>query len=270
MELYLSPSKVQCYETCPRSYYFKYEAKIPSEATSANLPFGTAVHNSIEQFLINGDDPVDVFVSEWTKACQEETLQFSSTWSDKDLLATGSRLLSLFPEKWEEWKFELVYGVDNKPLTECMFTAKLAYQDIKVTFRGKIDVCVFTPKGEIGVLDWKTPAQASTTIFAERADQHTAYQMLMESDETLEIEIDKVGYADLVKAKIPKTSGRGPYIPDIHWVDRRSDEMVKEYQLKILKIAQDITRGYFPRQPGMAYNTPCNLCDYQKVCMESS
>lgn len=268
MTIRLSPSAIQAYETCPRMYYFKYVAKIPVETTSANLPFGTAIHTGIEQYLLNGDDPVDVFEAEWKKANEKQAIQFSSQWSQEELNATGVRLMTLFPEHWNNWGYQVIYGEDGNPLIERMFSITLKHGDLEVTFRGKIDIGVFLPTGESGILDWKSPAQASTIVFAERADQHTAYQMLVENEANLDMYVDKVGYADLVKAKMPKRDGRGPYIPDIHWVDRRSDEMVEEYKLKILKTAQDIQRNYFPRQPGMAFNSPCNMCDFPEACMK--
>ena len=268
MLINLSPSKIQTYETCPRMYYFKYIAKVPVEVTSANLPFGTAIHTGIEQYLLNGADPVDVFEATWKKANEEEAIQYSSQWTQSEMNETGVHLMKLFPTHWDQWGYQIAYEDDNKPLIERMFTITLKHGDIEVKFRGKIDIAVFLPSGHLGILDWKSPAQESTIIFAERADQHTAYQMLVESEKDLDMYVDKVGYSDLVKAKIPKRKGRGPHIPDIHWVDRRSDQVVLEYKMKILKTAQDIQRNYFPRQPGMAYNTPCNMCDYPDTCIK--
>ena len=268
MLIKLSPSKIQTYETCPRMYYFKYIANVPVETTSANLPFGSAIHTGIEQHLLVGADPVDVFEAEWKKANETQAIQFSSQWSQSEMNDTGVRLMQLFPEQWNDWGYQIAYEADDKPLIERMFSTQLNHNDLDVLFRGKIDIGVFTPDGHMGVLDWKAPAQASTVLFAERADQHTAYQMLIERETELDMYVDKVGYAELVKVKMPKKNGRGPYIPKIHWVDRRSDEMIEEYKLKILKTAQDIQRNYFPRQPGMAFNTPCNMCDYPDACMK--
>lgn len=269
MQINLSPSKIQTYETCPRMYYFKYVAKVPVETTSANLPFGSAIHTGVEQFLLNDSDPVEVFVAEWKKANETQPIQFSSQWTQSEMNDTGVRLMELFPKHWKAWGFQIAYENDDKPLIERMFVMNLKHDDLDVNFRGKIDIGLFLPTGQLGVLDWKAPAQASSLVFAERADQHTAYQMLVENETDLDMYVDKVGYADLVKVKMPKTArGKGPYIPDIHWVDRRSDQMVEEYQLKILKTAQDIQRTYFPRQPGMAYNTPCSMCDYPNECMK--
>jgi hypothetical protein len=251
-------------------FYLKHIAKVVTDVLSANLAFGRCVHLGIKQFLLNKENPAEVFEDNWYSETGKKQFRYSSDWTDKDMAETGIALLNQFVNYWESSGNEVVVDDKGEPLVEKYYSMILEHNGpngaVQVQFGGILDVEVFTPEANFGLIDYKTPRAESTPLFASLADQHTAYQMLTESANGTHI--DKCAYVELVKNKIPKRrQGKGPYIADVYWVPRRSDEMVQEYKLKILKTAQDISRGYFPRRPAMAFNSPCNLCDYPQACI---
>jgi len=46
---YVSWSAITCYQTCPLRYPFRYVEALPDQAVSANLVFGSAIHQAAER-----------------------------------------------------------------------------------------------------------------------------------------------------------------------------------------------------------------------------
>ena len=270
----LRPSTVLKFDECPSQYYFSEVEKLRSKATSANLPFGTAVHEAMTGYIlatVSGKpfDPVAVFESYWDHAIENETLEFSSIWDEDSMRQTGKRLVEQFPEIWDNSGLSPL--IDSKgPVVERRFETTIRPG---VVLTGQPDVVAVNSDAEVIALDLKTTASEYDPIFLLASEQLTAYQVLLDahSDE-LGIEgVDRLGFVELLKKKIPKTSrGTGPVIKAPHLVNARSTSMVRDYEEKVLNTAKDIASKRFPRRPRMAFNSPCSMCDFRSYCLQDS
>lgn len=270
----LRPSGVLKYDECPRQYFFQYQERLRSDATSANLPFGTAVHEAMTGYVlakVSGKpfDALDTFDTLWSKALETEVLEFSSMWDEDSLRETGKVLVERFQSVWDDSGFTpLIDG--QGPVVERRFEVEVAPG---VSLSGQPDVIAVTPNGDVVALDVKTTAQPYDPSFLLIAEQLTAYQILLDGHrDSLGIEkVNQVGFVEAIKRKVPKTNrGKGPEVHEPMLTGARSKSLVDEYLDKVQSTARGIATGDFPRRPRMAYNSPCQMCDFRGYCLQGS
>lgn len=271
-KLYIRPSQVVKQDECPWAMYLQYIAGIKSQASSANLVFGTIVHEAVTKYLaakcagINFD-PAKHFLFKWQEATETLEIAYNATFGPEDLKATGEKLCGDFPADWDRSGFVPLID-DEGPVLE----RKLQVEVLSgVILTGTPDLVAMNGNGEVAVLDFKTPASPSPEEFFLIADQLTCYQILVEAQKVkFGIEqVDHLGYVELLKKKIPKTSrGEGPKMQPPAYGPRRSDQAINAFIQKLGWMAEDIHRGRFPKRPRMAYNTPCSLCGFQGLCLK--
>jgi hypothetical protein len=268
---YVRPSHITKFQDCPRAYYYQYIMGWREVVESATLQFGTVVHFATTGYLIalvEGRDfsPLDVFTETWAEVQKTKVLQYSSSLGPEDLTQIGQVLCSNFPAAWRDTG--LVPLIDDKgPVVERRIQAPIGNG---IILTGQPDVVAMNADAEILGVDIKTPVSASSPVFAEMGDQMTAYQYLLESNaEQFGIErVAKLGYMELLKKKVPGPKGRGegPKIQPIHVTSRRSDEEVADFKQSVIWMVDDIQRGRFPKHARMAFNTPCDMCDFNGLC----
>lgn len=271
-KIFLRPSQIVKGDECPYAMYLQYIAKIKPQVASANLVFGTIVHEAIAKYLAAmmagvNFDPEKHFRFKWKEACETQAINYNASFGPSDLEATGARLCALFPEAWGQ--SGLVPLVDDEgPVLERKFEVEILPG---VVLFGTPDVVAMDSNtGEIVVPDFKTPASPAPEEFFLVADQLTAYQILVEAhkDKLGIDQVDRLGYMELLKKKIPKTSrGTGPEVLPPATGPRRPEKAVQAFIKKVDWFTQDIRAGRFPKRARMAYNTPCTLCDYKGLCL---
>lgn len=268
-EIVLRPTSAAQFDECPRKYYYQYQERIKTEAVSANLPFGTAVHEAVLGWLkgeMEGQnlDPVKIFQDKWERALEEKAMTFSAQWGPEELTKTGERLTERFPETWANTGLTVLVDSDG-PLIERRFRVEM---EKGLILSLEPDIIAMTPAGEVAVIDPKTTGATYQEQFLELGDQLTAYQWGVEQASPAGIErVDQLGYMELTKRKVPKTSkGKGPEVNPPALVPRRDEALVSDLLQKYRWIADDIRRGRFPRRPRMAFNSPCNMCEFHGLC----
>jgi len=270
-KIYIRPSLITKFDECPAAADLQYNKKVKSDEISANLVFGTAVHDAIGKFLESQAagmkfDPVSQFQLNWDEAVQNSVVKYNSQMKAEDLRATGERLCQLFPQAWED--SGLIPLVDEKGF---VIERKLQYEILpNVILTGTPDIIVMNADGEVIVLDFKTPANPSSETFLNVSDQLTAYQILVENTPSLGVdEVSHVGFMELLKKKIPKTSrGKGPEVKQPSLGKRRNQGQIDAFIQKVGWIADDMRQGRFPKRPRMAFNSPCDMCEYKAYCHE--
>lgn len=268
-KIYIRPSFVTKFDECPYAADLQYNRKIGSESTSANLIFGTAVHDAIGKWVLahaNGlkFDPVAQFLLNWDEALKGSIVKYNSTMGPEDLRETGRKLCSEFPQAWVDTG--LVPLVDEKGL---VIERKLEVEILPgVILTGTPDIVAMDSSGDVVVIDFKTPASASPELFYAVSDQLTAYQILVEGTPSLGVpSVARVGFMELLKKKIPKTSrGEGPKVLPPACGNRRTAEQIVAFTHKVGWMVDDMRQGRYPKRPRMAYNCPCSLCDYKGFC----
>jgi len=273
--LYVRPSFALSYDECGFAAHLKYILGVKQEVIPANLPFGTAVHEACTGFILaeaSGDtsfDPVQVFRDKWTEAVETQPLDFSSLWGPDDLQETGLRLADLFPAQWRATGYAPLVD-EQGPIVERRFQAVI---EEGLILTGQPDVVAIDQDANVVPLDIKTSAAAYEEEFLLASDQLTDYQILIEENGDQlglgEEGVDAVGFFEGIKRKVPKTArGKGPeFLPPLIG-PKRSPERIAERKQKLKWMAEDMRRGRFPKRPRMAYNTPCQLCEFRFYCLK--
>jgi len=267
------PSMILKHDDCPAAYDFQYEQGITTEAASVNLPFGTAVHSGATGW-IEADalgkhfDPVDAFKAEWKKALDTEILTFPSDKDPEDYEKIGVQLTELFPDAWKHTGLQVLIDPQGQPVVERRLQSRIAPG---IILSGTPDVLATNEDFDVVVPDIKTPAQASLPFFASASEQLTAYQLLAEDESNKALigidRIDRLGFFEGIKRKVPKSKkATGPAWEKPLTVPRHSNNQVNDLIRKATELKRDRDRGYFPKRPRMAFNTPCAMCDYRNWC----
>lgn len=271
----LSFSALNKFEMCPRQYAYHYVEGWRTAVTSSNLIFGRCLHEAIAEFVIGHTqgkfvDPVPLFQHKWEKQLSVQEVEFSSTQNSEGLLATGTSLCEQFPAFWEQSGLTALIGPGGEPMVEQKLVMQAA---TGVKYRGFIDLIAVTEEGEIAIIDFKTSKIQTPDSILLIGEQPTDYQLLVEVNKArLGIErVHKVGFIDLLKRNVPKTKrGKGPEIVGPHLVPARSEKECAERREKIGYLARQIDAGVSFKKPGMAFNTPCSMCDFRNLCLHGS
>ncbi len=126
--------------------------------------------------------------------------------------------------------------------------------------------------GQVAVLDLKTAAQKldPESHFGHNTFQLTTYQYGVERTLAHLLEdgrVSNVGYMELIKRKIPKTKGQGPTVETPLFFPRRSRELVADMLNTYLRTIRELEQNRFLRPPNLAFNSPCQMCDYAQLCV---
>jgi CRISPR/Cas system-associated exonuclease Cas4 (RecB family) len=257
----ISYSSFSTYNTCPKQYQYRYIHRIKTMSKPANLLFGDALHHAIAEWFLSGEKSslVQDFQDRWTVLEKESTIEYNSTYSREDIISMGIKLMQRFPDKW--YQTGLVPYIDEHgPMVEREIDLPLSET---VNLKMFIDIVTFDPAlGTIQLIDFKSAASAHTHAFGEASQQLDIYQLGLKN--ALEIDVDRVGYMDMIKRKV---SGRkGPTVEDISWYPAREKERIQRTKNALEQTAKLIENQIFYEYSGGAFNSPCNLCAYQGLC----
>ena len=267
MKLKLSATQIIAADDCARLYRYRYIDGVRTISTPANLVFGSAIDEAMRHFfnaMAAGNKPAppeQEFETLWDKARTSQEIAYPATKSAKAYREMGTAMMKALPAAWAQTGWTVAADKDGAPMTDRFLSADLGTRNgVTVVYRGKIDVAVYTADGDFGVVDVKTAAQPHTALYSERSDQLTGYQLLVNanSKELGVPQVEKLGFYDLIKRKVPT-------IEEVT-VGSREEQDLKEFIQKLFWRAEDIKRKRFPRVSRHAFNSPCNLCDYARLC----
>jgi hypothetical protein len=80
--------------------------------------------------------------------------------------------------------------------------------------------------------------------------------------------VSNVGFMELIKRKV-SVRGQGPSVHPPQWYPRRSHEDVQEMLAVYDTEAKKIQERRYNRPLSSAYNSPCTLCDYARLCVNN-
>lgn len=271
----IRPSGALTFDECGYAYYLKYVIGVRQEFVSANMPFGTAVHEAFLGYVLalatgrSGFNTVETFREHWGNSLETTPMEFSASFAEEDLTNIGLVLADQIPEFWD--KTGLVPLIDaHGPVVERRFEVSIGRD---VILSGEPDLVAMDCEGGVIPLDIKTSGVEYSEEFLLASDQLTDYQIITEHPSAnLGVDdegVSAVGFIELIKRKIPKTErGKGPEILPVLYGPRRSSERLAERRQKLNWMAEDIQKARFPKKPRMAYNTPCDLCELKRYCLK--
>ncbi len=270
----ISHSGHEKYLTCPFSYYLHYKEGIKSAYESVNLAFGKVEHEVYAEYLMadhrgSSYDTGGAFKEKWKEVTETTTLQYTSgNFTPEDVTAVGYFFASEFPSAWE--KTGLTVHEDAKGLfIERSYKVKINGSDIH---RGIIDLGADTPEGEFAIIDHKFVGAQSPHWFAQQSPQLKSYQIFVEESATDGKKIDKLGFFENIKRKVPARKGQslGPQICMPVLAPAHDQQTLLAHKQALNWSLENIKKGRFPKTPGSAFNTPCTLCEYRGYCYESN
>jgi DNA helicase-2/ATP-dependent DNA helicase PcrA len=146
---------------CPWKWYFRNLLQLPDIKTES-LKFGSAVHSTIEQILIEKKKPTTLFIKTTiATALEREGVK------DKSAL---TRLTREGVESVENWVAQYFGDIAKDYTTE----RSLSYRDARFpdfTMYGKIDLTERFPDGTITVTDFKTGSSKTSGVIEKRDEE---------------------------------------------------------------------------------------------------
>lgn len=275
----LRPSEINSWGMCPKSVGYS-RLGIRPEYENANLAFGTCGHYVVELYVrgeISAGDMPKIFDIEWRKAAMEKPIIYAKTVGWEQLHSIGMELMKLFPKYWKntglrplviEKRVETHVG-GNTYISACPDLVALATKDYY------IEGCLQASKGDVVINDWKFPSLNcnASPAFSRKAKQLSYYMMTVNDNEQeldLPGPVTAVGFVDFIKKPIPKTpKGSGPFIEPLHLFGR-TELQLEEARRYARFIADQIRVGFYPENPQLAFNTPCDGmvdCDFINPCV---
>lgn len=175
--IYLSPTQLLKYETCPRQWAY-YVAGYRTELSSAKLHFGDSIHNAIEAYIRLGRDPKESYSIFWGEY-KDAPLSYSKKASYDYFKAIGEGLMEKFPKFFEQ---EIVVGLNLSEIQAEALSSKCLYDNFMghpVYLTCKPDLVCITHDGMRIIVDWKvTTKKGFDEDWLPVADQMTAYFLL--------------------------------------------------------------------------------------------
>lgn len=242
--------------------------------TRSNLVFGTIMHRVVEMHVtdqVTESELPGFFEQEWNQARQQYVIRYSSNETFDSLTSIGKSLAARFPSWWKLSGFRAFRFPNGEPSVEQRLTKQLSPTVILSTQPDLVVECtrtimagshVMAVPGDIAILDLKTPKAASAIEFCHRSAQLTYAKIAVDANKAktgLSKDVERVGYLEFLKKKTPEI------VPPFLY--ERPAHLVSDAIRKALYAADRIRRGEYVRESGMAFNSPCRICDVAGACL---
>jgi putative RecB family exonuclease len=250
---YISPSRLNCWLTCPLKWRLKYQDGVPTP-TSPALFVGKVCHSSLEAFYrhrmlgitLPPNEVIRRMDAGWDQTVTEEQMTFESTAEETALRQQVADLVRAYlaqvPD--DEPRPLAVEATMEVPLVD-----PLTGEDLGIPLLGIVDLVLDDPDGPV-VRDFKTSSRSAPPFEVTHEIQLTSYSYLFRRTtgrEEVGLEIHS-----LIKTKSPKIEGhRYPARTDAHF--RRLFGVIREY-------LDALDRGRFNYRPGWG----CAMCDFRE------
>lgn len=275
----LSNSQVGKYLTCPHAYRFEKVERLAPKERPVNLVFGREVDRAITEGLraltLTGalpsaaDAPVEKFARAWEAvhsdavAIKEGPVHYTNKAYDKATMdGIGRKLVAQFFELWRDAQLSVALLPNGAPALQVELEASLGDG---VGYKSILDILVYDREGALGVIDVKTASQAAFEEFPLLAPQLTDYQFMVAANAAKlgigESELGWLRFIELVKSKSKPVASLSVSAP------MRTQQDITERIADIKAVARDIRARHFPKRPGLAFNSPCRMCEFRQVCL---
>ena len=261
-QLHISHSQIFCYLACGLKYKFQYMEQRPKERISLALPFGKAIHASIERYYRSLLDDRTIVSLDLMQTLFEESLYmeldtaevpilFKTEAPDTDsAIKMGQGLLKAFYENIDLTGMEIVDV--ELPLSAPLYTEHGEKTDINLV--GVIDLLLRDADGNLLVVDNKTSKQKKSQDAVDTDLQMTAYSYLLASNGYVFSRAEVACRLDVLrKLKTPKLEH---YFTSRTAVDRK----------RFARIANGVLAGIEQRIFIPVKGWLCSDCSYADAC----
>jgi putative RecB family exonuclease len=261
-ELHISYSQIFTYLACSLKYKFQYLERRQHERLSIALPFGSAIHSSIERYYRSLKDKGSLEPLEIIQEVFEDSLNADldqrnipifykkETPDRKSAIEMGKGLLKAFYKGIDLTGFEIA-GIEL-PLTARLFNED--GQPVDMTVTGIIDLLLKDAQGNIIAVDNKTAKQPYAQATVDEDLQLTSYAYLLASNKFVFPTADVYCRFDVMrKLKTPKFQQ--------HYTIRTAAQRRRFAKLTNAILAGIDARIFIPNKSWM-----CGDCQFAKAC----
>lgn len=272
----ISCSRAQAVSTCGRMYRYRYIERLQSAFVNLALVFGrcidTACSGYVASHALGKDfDLKHVFEKEFDEQLSISQVQFPANWDAQVARAVGLIMCDKFPEVWEKSNLVAAIDHDNEPIVQRRLIVPLPGGNELEMVLDLVVMDLLT--GDFAVLDLKTTSAGLSpeSPFGYNAFQLTTYQYGADrAFRSFLGPMSNIGFMEMIKRKPAKTkAGKGPTVESPRFYPRRSPEQVEEMVQTYLAHIGDIQSSRFHRAINNAYNNPCDMCDFSRLCVHN-
>ena len=249
---YISPSRLNCWITCPLRFRLRYIDGIRTPTTAA-LFLGKRVHAALEHYYrhrmlgiaLAPDEIVHQIDETWDAAVAEESMVFESAAADATLRGQAAGLVQTYLEQVDE---------DESPPLAVEATMEVPLidprtgEDLGIPLLGITDLVLQCPDGA-EIVDFKTSSRSAPPFEITHEIQLTCYALLFR--QTTGREEAGLEIRSLIKTKQPKV--------EHHRYPRRDDRHFGRLLAVIREYLDALDCGRFNYRPGWG----CSMCDFQ-------
>lgn len=247
---YLSPSAIDCYLQCPKSFEYRYILNAPDLSVRTNMIEGQGIHRVLEtnhkEKVKTGEDMekkelVTMWHDTYSDMIKEEK-EFPDD-SPDTVHARGEKFVSSYRSHYAK-KYKAV----DEGSIEKMVTGYIEGVPVK----GYVDLISQAEGDEKpAVVDWKVTKRAKSVTDVEKGIQTGIYSILE-------------GTTDVELACFVKTGKAGPHIKRVK--GRRTEHSLKQVAGVIKGVNDAIKKGSFPPCSPDHWKCQMRFCGYFWVC----
>jgi putative RecB family exonuclease len=260
--LHVSHSQIFTYLNCSLKYRFQYVEQRPQERLSIALPFGSAIHTSIERYYRTLKDkgvlePLGVLqevFEDYISAELDHTdipIVYKKETPDREaVLNMGKALLKTFHEEADLAGMEIV--AVEAPLSATLYTQDGQPTDLKLI--GVLDLVLRNEQRQIIAVDNKTASKPYAQDTVDDDNQLTSYAYLLAANRYVFPTADVACRLDVLrKLKTPKLE---------HYHSVRT----ADHRRRFAKLAGAVLSGIDARIFIPCKSWLCSDCQYSKAC----
>ena len=251
---YISPSRLNCWISCPLKFKLRYVDGIRSP-TTPSLFLGKCCHSGLEAFYrhrqlgvtLDAEDVAKRMIDGWDEAVAEEGMRFETEADEMKLKLQAVDLVVAYlahvPE--DEPRPLAVEATMETPLVD-----PLTGEDLGIALLGIVDLVLDGQDGPV-IADFKTAARGGTPAEITHEMQLSSYAYLfrqLDGRKEAGLEI-----RSLIKTKTPKI--------EFHRYEARTDAHFGRLFALIREYLDALDSSRFNFRPGWG----CSMCDFAKT-----
>jgi len=255
IDSYVSPSRLNCWLSCPLKFRFTYIDGI-RQPTTPSLFLGRVCHSAMETLyrhrqlgvILGAEEITRRMLEGWGQAMDEDGMSFDDAGEEQALQKQAVDLVTAYIRQMpaDEPRPLAVEVAVEAPLVD-----PVTGENLGLPMVGVMDLVLDNPGGPL-VCDFKTTARSGEPLETAHEVQLTSYALLFrhsqgQDEGGLEIR-------SLVKTKTPKV--------EYHAYSARTEVHFRRLFAVLREYLDALDSGRFNYRPGFA----CGMCDYRQQC----
>ena len=249
-----SHSRLSCFETCPRQYWYRYVAKVKvPEVETIEAFLGTRVHDALEQLYrdvmsghpMSADELLACYETHWDASWSDQVKIVRADRSADDYRRVGRDALTAYHARHQPFNQSRTLRLEARVLLDLDSAGKYRLQ-------GYIDRLARRADGTYEIHDYKTSSHLPTQAEADADRQLALYQLGVQQMWKDVAAVDLIWHYVRFDQEI---------------CSRRSAEQLDVVKARCVTVIDDIeSRGREEANSPTQPSNLCNWCSYQEIC----